>query len=335
MENAGARMLVDPARPLTADSLADGFTGVDPRPWSRVQIAGIENHMRRYIAERFPQIETRYGASVEAITQSRDGVTAHVLDQATGAKDSIDGAWLVSATGGRNALGVRRANFPEVAHFVGGLMEPVAPSRIELTRAYRLGEQLDPKTLALNPAGRGWATVGLPGTGRAELPHTLVWAQVGEDARMVDREQLRQVVRDRANLIGLDDIDLLPGDDAIMPVNVQLGLLREPAVQGRVLLAGDELIAPYFPTSTGGSHALGVNGPLVEETLRALREPGADAGAILRSYDETARAEAAKVVALGRNELLEDLGMPRLGSVDEHLAQLDAARGESAGMAAP
>ncbi len=322
VENTGRSIIADHTRRLTAAALEDGFTGVDSRPWSRVEIAGIENHMREYIARRHPDIETRYGTTLEGITQTRDSVTAHLVDGVTGAKDSIDGAWLVSATGGRNVLGVTRQRFPESAHFVGGLLEPVDPSRVELARSYRLGEDLDPRTLALNPAGQGWATVGLPGTGRRELPNSLVWAQIGRDARSADPDELRHVILDRAKLVGLDDLELLPGADAILPVTVQLSLLRDHAVQGRVLLAGDELVGPYFPTSTGGSHALGVNGPRLATTLQKLHVRGADVAKVLRAYDRGARTDAARVLALGRNELLEDLGTPRRATVRAHLVDL-------------
>lgn len=333
VENAGPAVVLDPASDLDASSMSDGFSGADPRPWSRVQIAGIENHMREYIARRYPQIETRYNTSVESISQARDGVTANLVDS-SGAKTAVEGAWLVSATGGRNVLGIERQQFPEIAHYVGGLFEPVTPDRVELKRVYRPGSELAPETHDLNPPGKGWATVGLPGTGRRELPDTLVWAQINRDAKDVPAAELAEVVRDRAKLIGLGDLQLREGDDSILRANVQLSLLRnESAVQGHVLLAGDELLGPYFPTSTGASHGLGVSGPLVEQALRALREPGVSEQQVLDVYDVRARQEAAKVMEISRAEMLEDLGQPA-ESWNESLSKLGKP-GVSAGNAAP
>ena len=197
---------------------------------------------------------------------------------------------------------------------MGGLFEPVAPDRVELRRVYRDGADLGPETHDLNPPGHGWATVGLPGTGRKELPDTLVWAQIDRSAKEASDADLREVVRDRAKLLGLGDLNLRPGDDSLLKVDVQLSLLHDqPAVQGRVLLAGDELLGPYFPTSTGASHGMGVSGPLVEDTLKALRAPNADTKRILDIYDVRARNEAADVMRISRAEMLEDAGLPNPG----------------------
>lgn len=315
VENVGSMLLADADRPATAAALADGFSGVDSRPWSRVQIGGIENHMREYVARRFPNVDIRYDTTLEGIEQlPGGGVRALLQDGKTGAIDTLDGAYLVSATGGRNVLGVERARFPEQSHFIGGLFEPVDSSRIELRRMFRMGEDLEPATHELNPPGQGWATVGLPGNGSHSLPESLVWAQVAKDAKDVPLEQLQAVVRDRATKLGLGDMRLKPGEDNILKVNVQLGMLHdEQAVQGRVLLAGDELLAPYFPTSTGASHSLGVNGPIVDEALRGLRAAGDDEAAVqavLARYDHDAREGAAQVMEISRREMLEDLGRP-------------------------
>jgi 2-polyprenyl-6-methoxyphenol hydroxylase-like FAD-dependent oxidoreductase len=324
VENMGERVQSEPSRDVDALAMSKGYDGGDPRPWGRVQIAGIENTMRQYMARRFPQIDVRYDTTIDSITQDAKHVTAHLTDATTGAKDAIDGAWLVSATGGRNALGIKRTTFPEVAHFVGGLFEPVSEDRVELRRTYRDGKDLSADTQGLNPAGHGWATVGLPGTGRMELPDTLIWSQISKPAKDASDEELRAVVKDRAKLIGLGDLALRPKDD-LLKVDVQLSLLRDHAVQGRVLLAGDELIGPYFPTSTGAGHGLGVSGPLVEQALAALKQPGVDAKRVLDVYDVRARGEAADVMRISRHEMLEDLGIPDPG-LEESLRRLDAAK---------
>jgi len=336
IENVGRTINADGSRPLTSHAVVDGYTGYDSRAWSRIQIGGVENHLRSYIERHYPQIDMRFDTTIAALEQSDRGVRALTNHAATNTTQVFDGAWLVSATGGRNIVGSQRQLFPEVAHWVGGRMETVDPSRVELRRVFRDGADLAPETRSLNPANSGWATVGLPGTGRLELPDGLIWAQIAHDARHVPNDALRAVIRDRADLLGMGDVAMREGDDALLKVNVQLSLLHDqPAVRGRVLLAGDELLGPYFPTSTGGTHGMGVSGPLVEETLNNLRGATSfyERSFALDHYDHTARSEAAKIMEVSRGEMLEDLGLPRL-TWDENLRRLGPA-GPGRGNAAP
>lgn len=333
-ERARDRVLADAARPLGWDPLIRGSQGfLDSRPWARIEIGALENHLRTYIAERFPQVQFRWNTTVTGIDQRVDGVTAHVMGP-SGQADAIQGAFLVSATGGRNVLGIERNLSPETAHFVGGLLEPVAPDNVQLRRVFRDGSTWDASTHGLNPPGQAWGSVELTGTGRPELPNSLIWAQINKDANTVDDpELLRRVVLERARMLDLGHLKLID-DDPLLKVNVQIGVLRDnSAVLGRVLLAGDELLGTYFPTSTGAAHAIGANGPLVDRAMHDLAQPGANIEAVLRAYDVAARRAAWEMFVLGRNELRQDLGLPTLSRGLEDVGLLPAGRG--IGTAAP
>ena len=316
VDNEGDHIITDLGAQTDADALIRGFDGVDRRPWSRISVQGVEATQRRYIDQVInagpegPKIKYLYG---NAVTRAEDGVDGIRLfaQEKDGTEHAIDGAFAVSATGGRNPFGVKRVLFPEKAHFVGGLTEPTKPKYILHPRMTRDGSELSFASQVANPGGRPYATVGLPW----DKTHGLVWAQVEKPAKEYTTQQLRAVMEDRIKITGHHGA-LLQGDEALLPVDVQLGMVPDDVkVTGnRWLLAGDELLVPYFPTSTGAGHALGVNGPLVGDHLGPLREAiqRGDQGAvqgILDHYGPAAKAEARKVEEVGRHQMLEDTGL--------------------------
>lgn len=343
VDNEGVRLEPDAARPTNAASLRAGFDGVDRRPWARVSIQGTEATQREYIHRVLNDgradgpVRMLFSSPAMSVeNRGRQGIRVLATDE-HGMRQALDGAFMVSATGGRNPMGIRSVLFPEQAHFVGGLTTATTPDRVLHPRMVRRGSELSRDTRDCNPGQRPYASVGLPWDGT----HGLLWAGIERDAKTYTPDQLREVLLDRMARTNHGG-ELLEGDDALLKVNVQLGMVADsqPIVGRRYLLAGDEILRPYFPTSTGGSHALGVNGPLIGDTLGEIRTAldrgnGRAVREALEHYDRTARAEARVVEELGRKEMLQDLGREVPDFDDSWRAAQRAARRAGVGDAAP
>ncbi len=276
------------------DALLHGSGPVDAadadlRRWSMVGIGDLENGLRELARTRYgDHIELRTGAGVDEIRQG-DGFAEAVLEP-TGegaVRDAVRGAFLVDASG-RDLLGGPRTTYPERAHWIGSRFSPPADG---VHATYKVRDRSGDSPVS---------TIALPSTDR-----TIVWTQVQQDPRSLDAAAARELVQERAKLVGVDDP--LPADAMPMPVSVQLWTSDSPA-RGRVLKVGDSVRAPYFMTSTGAASALVHDVPRAVDAITAVRD-GASVAEAVGAYADSVRAANAALVAQVRPVLLRDLGI--------------------------
>ncbi len=272
-------------------SLLANIDGSDERTWGRVRIADLENALRRVAAEDHGDlVDVRYGSRLVGIDPSPSGIRARI-EGPDGSHELLDGGFLVSATGGRNPLGVSARPEGPTLHFVGGDFPRSDATRTELIRFIGGTE---PRTRADAP----YLTIGLHNDARGG--HSLLWAQIGEDARNLDPEALRGLVLDRGASVGLQP--RLVGERGPIPVNVQLGA-TDQAVHGRMLLVGDELQVPYFPNSTGANAGI-ISARNAADTIARALDAGDDAtGRILRAHAERTAAANEALYSVNRSTL--------------------------------
>src|ERR1700693_1217710 len=71
-------------------------------------------------ARSFPQVELRYHAELAEFAEGADGVTATIVDPRSGARDTVEAAYLVGCDGGastvRQALGIEMAGNPVLTY---------------------------------------------------------------------------------------------------------------------------------------------------------------------------------------------------------------------------
>lgn len=302
----------------------------DPRLWSRVRLSEIENGLRRYAEQHYPdKVRFHWNSTVDAINGAKlpgkpspggdapigaittgpellskipptaDGVTVDITGE-DGATSSLKGAFLVYATGGGNPFGIKPKLDPDRAHFVGGEF----PANDDPVKAVRVRERLHELPGATDRAVNGdlkWATtIGL----NYPRDKSLLWAEIAQDPKSLDPATLRSIIAERAGLVGMKGEQI--GDP--IPVSVQLGVVEQAVdVDRRIILAGDELGPPYFPTSSGAGRGLAVSAPQVAEAVHKALQPGADVASVLKDYEREAIADHAAIQQLSRAQLAHDL----------------------------
>lgn len=292
-----ALLTPDPARAGSSlDGLRAVLEGGDKRTWGRIMIGDLENALRGHARTHHPDlIDVRYGLEVTGIEQGAGGVRLLTRARDGGAEEAFDGAMLISATGGRNPLGAHMRPKPsgETMYFVGGDFPGTAATETKIVRGLGDGTDLTPN--------RGRATTiglhnGAPGG------NSLLWAQIDRPAGDVDEALLRQVLESRARTVELPPglLDTRPP----VPVTVQLGA-TDRAVDGRVLLAGDDLQAPYFPNSTGANFGVITARRAADAVAEALRAGGDDAAVqrALASYESDALRASEELLGINRSTL--------------------------------
>ena len=264
----------------------------DRRRWSMVGIGDLENGMRELARSTYGDlIELRTDSGVEAIRQG-DGWAEAVLEAGgtSGTRDAVRGAFLVDASG-RDLLGGPRTTWPEQAHWIGARFD--APSDgVHATMKVRDrgdGDQPDASTIALPSRDR-----------------TIVWTQVDTDPRSIEPDAARELVEQRARLVGVETP--LDADEPTMPVSVQLWTSEQPADR-RILQVGDSVRAPYFMTSTGAATALVHDVPKAVDAILAARA-GTSVETASAAYADSVRAANAALTEQVRPVLLRDLGIP-------------------------
>jgi 2-polyprenyl-6-methoxyphenol hydroxylase-like FAD-dependent oxidoreductase len=278
------------------DDLLAAIRGEDVRPWGRAPIGDLENALRE--AAEGPAvrglIDARYGAKVVSISQDATGVTM-VSEAADGARQTHRGAYLVSATGGRNTLGIAREIGGPEMHYLGGRFPAAARTETSVLRELE--------------GGASRTTIGLKYAGdrsRSGNPSSLVWAQVDRPAgELLESDAGRALLARRAERIGVEGALL---DEPLIPVRIQLGR-ADRATDGRVLLVGDETMAPYFPNSTGANKGIGVDSRRAVDAIMEAIERG-DHAAPFAAYDDAIRAGDEALNVYNVRSLDEALALP-------------------------
>lgn len=306
----------------------------DPRLWSRARIEEVEDALRQSADRQFGpagtnQVRFHYNSQpthingvaipgptdpknpvgglqgtrdglLDLLPAGRDHVELTIRDGVSGAEQAVKGRFLVYATGGRNPLGVKATMDSDVMHFVGGEFpatnRPVVAERVRAWSDDIPGE-VDRR---VNAERMPLTTIGLT----YPKDRSLVWAQLGHDAKSVDPADLKAILQERAKVVGM------PGDvlgDPI-PVRVQLGRTDRAAfAEHRIMLLGDELGPPYFPTSSGAAKAIAVDAPLAADALAEASRPGADIAAIFGRYERDAMQARDTVLDISRKQVKHDL----------------------------
>lgn len=306
----------------------------DPRLWSRARIEEVEDALRRSAERRYGptgtgQVRFHYDSQpttingvaipgtatasapvgglegaqsglLELLPRGRETVQVQVRNAATGAEQALEGRFLVYATGGRNPLGVPKTLDADVMHFVGGEF-PAADLPVVANRVRAWSDDI-PGVVdrRVNAARMPITTIGLT----YPKDRSIVWAQLAHDAKTVDPADLKAILQERAGLVGMPGEVL--GDP--IPVRVQLGRAHRAAFpEHRIMLLGDELGPPYFPTSSGAAKAIAVDAPLAADALAAASKPGADVAAIFARYEREAMQARDQVLDISRKQVHHDL----------------------------
>jgi 2-polyprenyl-6-methoxyphenol hydroxylase-like FAD-dependent oxidoreductase len=263
--------------------------GADTRRWATVGIDDVENALRELARTRHGDlIELRPDSPVESVRQGHGWAEAVLAPSQDGAaRDAVRGAMLVDASG-RDLLGGPRTTYPERAFWVGARYGADPSGDRSMLRVRDVGPAGPESTLALRSDDR-----------------TIVWAQVHEDAAAIDPDRARDLVAERAKLVG--EQRPLDEDAPVMPVTVQLWTSDQPAA-GRVLKVGDSVRAPYFMTSTGAATALVHDAPRAVDAILAIRD-GADVRGTVTAYADAVRSANAALTAFVRPILQRDVGV--------------------------
>jgi hypothetical protein len=328
---AGSEFLHQPEPNPGAKGLLDALIAPpeDPRLWSRTRIEQLEDSLRGFAARHHPDditfsydstlakigtVELAAGGSAAnpngALSQATNGVLELLprgLDHVDvtvrgkdGAEQAVRGKLLVFATGGRNPLGIPPKLSDDVVHFAGGEF----PATDDAVVANRIREWSDkipgPVDRSVNPGKMPLTTIGLT----YPNDRSIVWAQLANDAKSYDPAQLKDVLRERAAFVGM------PGElvGEPIPVKVQLGGIDRAAFpEQRIMLIGDELGPPYFPTSSGAAKGVAVAAPLASEHIVEALRPGANLAEVLGRYETKALDAHRKVLAISETQVHHDL----------------------------
>ena len=312
--------------------LMDGLVAPpeDPRLWSRARIEEVENGLRNFAVKHHADkvtfsfdsqltkiqgvtipgadsaanpvggLQSAANGVLELLPKNLDHVDV-VVKGSNGVEQAVRGKFLVYATGGRNPLGLKPELSKDVMHFVGGeypatTTKPVVAERIREwsdkipgeVGASLVGERMPLTTIGLTyPKGR-----------------SIVWAQMAHDPKSVDPKQLKEILAERSRFVGMEG-NLL-GEP--IPVRVQLGSLSRAAFpEQRIMLIGDELGPPYFPTSSGAAKSIAVSAPLAADALTEALKPGADVAKVLGKYERDALDAHKTIGKLSETQVTHDL----------------------------
>jgi aklavinone 12-hydroxylase len=252
----------------------------------------------------------RFATELVSFEQDADGVTARLLDVASGRLDAVRADYLIAADGHRSPireqLGIRRHGKGALSHAVGVLFDA------------DLSEHIDEDSVALyylnNPAFTGvFINTSTPNRHLMSFDYR---PDRGESVADFTDERVMELIR-----IGLDDPTLTPDIKVVQAWEVAASVADRFAV-GRVFLAGDAAkVTP--PTGGMGGNTAVCDGYDIAwklaDVLTGVAGPG-----LLDSYQAERQPYAEQVVIRSLHNAKERL-MPTLdlSDVPEPLDQLD------------
>jgi 2-polyprenyl-6-methoxyphenol hydroxylase-like FAD-dependent oxidoreductase len=267
--------------------------GREPFPTPRAEQCPPQSPQKRYrapqnffdpvlarFARQFPQVDVRYGTELVDFAEGPDGVSATVVDRASGRKELIDSDYLVGCDGGsslvRERLGIGASGVPVLTHTTNAIFR--APSFWKLSKV-RPGYRF----IFIGPEGTWSTVVAIDGYDRYRF------SNVGDamNRALTDEEMRAGIARAMGRPFDFELLSVSPW--------VRRQLVADSYGTKRVFLAGDSahLMSPTgaFGMNTGMQDAVDLGWKL-EAVIRGWGGPK-----LLASYGTERKPVAVRNVA--------------------------------------